>query len=65
MFDVFKKPKRFIIKEDYNLGFGAVCIIVDTKTGVNYLNTGGAGINAITPLLDSDGKVVVDKIDKL
>ena len=36
-------------------------IIVDTKTGVNYLfHQNGYG-GGLTPLLDSDGKVVVSK----
>lgn len=29
-----KKPKRFIIKEDYTLGLGAIQILTDTVTGV-------------------------------
>lgn len=60
MFGKEKKEKRFVIKEEQNLGFGAVCIIVDTVTGVNYLTTGGTGLNALTPLLDSDGNIVID-----
>ena len=35
--------------------------IVDKVTGVNYLTTVGTGLNALTPLLDSDGNVVIDK----
>ncbi len=55
-----KKAKRFVIKEEQDLGMGAVRIIVDTVTGVNYL---GSGISpGITPLLDSSGNVVIDKI---
>lgn len=59
---MFNKEKRFITKEDYSLGLGGgVYIIVDVKTGVNYLLTIGTGFNGITPLLDSNGKVVIDK----
>ena len=37
---MFNKEKRFITKEDYSLGLGGgVYIIVDVKTGVNYLLT--------------------------
>ena len=61
MFGKEKKEKRFVIKEEQSLGFGAVYIVVDTQTGVNYLTTVGTGMNGMTPLLDSDGKVVVDK----
>ena len=61
MFGKGKKEKRFVIKEEQALGFGAVYIVVDTNTGVNYLATAGTGMNGMTPLLDSDGKVVVDR----
>lgn len=59
---MFNKEKRFITKEDYSLGLDTgAYIIVDVKTGVNYLLTIGTGLNGITPLLDSNGKVVIDK----
>ncbi len=58
-----KKGKRFVIKEEQGLGMsGAVQIIVDTVTGVNYLNAVGSLPTGITPLLDSNGNVVIDKI---
>lgn len=58
-----KKTKRFVVKEEQGLGMaGAVQIIVDTVTGVNYLNTVGASMNGITPLLDSNGNVIIDEI---
>ena len=58
-----KKSKRFVVKEEQSLGFGAVQIIVDTVTGVNYLNTVGTSMNGITPLLDDKGNVVIDPIN--
>lgn len=61
MFGKEKKEKRFVIKEEQSLGFGAIYIVVDTITGVNYLTTVGTGMNGMTPLLDSDGKVVINK----
>ena len=61
MFGKEKKEKRFVIKEEQSLGFGAVYIVVDTNTGVNYLTTAETGMNGMTPLLDSDGKVIVDR----
>lgn len=61
MFGKEKKGKRFIVKEDKGLLFGAVYIVVDTNTGVNYLMTVGSGPSGMTPLLDSDGKVVIDR----
>ena len=67
MFD--KKPKkepRFVLNEGEPLGFaGAAYIMRDTVTGVHYIVTGGgsaaAGITGITPLLDENGNVVIDK----
>lgn len=58
-----KKQKRFVIKEEQSLGFGAVYVVVDNETGVNYLMTVGTGQNGVTPLLDSEGKVIIDKIN--
>ena len=60
-----KKPKRFIVKESQDIGLGAVQIIVDTVTGVNYLNTIGASMNGITPLLDKNGNVVIDSTEEI
>lgn len=56
-----KKEKRFSLKQEENYSFGIVRIIVDTQTGVNYIMTVGVGGSSITPLLDGDGNVVVDK----
>lgn len=56
-----KKKKRFRLKEEENYSFGVVRIIIDTETGVNYIMTIGVGGSSITPLLDSDGNVIVDK----
>ena len=59
-----KKENRFevVYKDGKQLGDeGFRQILVDTETGVNYLlwKSGyGAGI---TPLLDSDGKVIITK----
>lgn len=58
---MFGKEKRFVTKEEQALGFCALYIVVDTHTGVNYLTTVGTGLNGMTLLLDSDGKVVVDR----
>ncbi len=55
-----KKQKRFVVKEEQGLGLFAVQIIVDTVTGVNYLNTVGSAKNGITPLLNNTGNFVVD-----
>ena len=55
-----KKEKRFIVKEEQSYYFGAILVVVDTATGVNYLVTYGSGANGVTPLLDANGNVVVD-----
>ena len=56
-----KKAKRFQVKEEQTLGFGAIQIVVDTVTGVNYLLSIGTGVSGITPLLDENGNAVIDK----
>lgn len=61
-----KKEQRFeiVYKDGSQISDeGVRQIMVDKETGVNYLlwKSGyGAGI---TPLLDSDGKVIISKID--
>lgn len=57
-----KKTKRFVVKEEQGLGFDAVQIIVDTVTGVNYMNTVANGTGGLTPLLDDKGNVIIDEI---
>lgn len=56
-----KKKKRFQVKEEQGFGLGAIQIIVDTVTGVNYLHILGNDMNGLTPLLDENGQVVIDK----
>ncbi len=56
-----KKDKRFVVYKE-NMGLNEVSILMDCKTGVNYLfYTSGYG-GGLTPLLDSDGKVVVTPV---
>lgn len=58
-----KKEKRFEIKEEQGIGFyGSIQIVVDRVTGVNYILSTGESISGITPLLDENGNVVIDKI---
>ncbi|UXZ09063.1 hypothetical protein F1B95_04890 [Clostridium perfringens] len=56
-----KKEKRFENKFIENLGFGTIIVLVDKKTGVNYLLAQGPDGCGLTPLLDSKGNVVVEK----
>lgn len=59
-----KKKNRFVIKNEQGLGLGFIYVVVDTETGVNYLCAGGVAPESITPLLDKEGKVVVDNISE-
>nr|WP_242191329.1 DUF6440 family protein [Enterococcus faecalis] len=54
------KKERFK-KESESLTQSRYKIVVDTVTGVNYLESPRGGI---TPLLDETGKVCIDKISK-
>ena len=56
-----KKDKRFTVKSTEGFGMGAIQIVVDTVTGVNYIVTLGTGPSGITPLLDGNGDVVIDE----
>ena len=55
-----KKKKRFHVLEEENDGSVIIRVIVDTRTGVHYVMTAGAGGSSITPLLDSSGNAVID-----
>ena len=54
-----REDKRFIkIFKEGSLT-ESIQILLDTETGVNYLYIGAGYGMGITPLLDSDGKVIV------
>ena len=55
-----KKEKRFENKFIENLDFGTIFILVDKKTGVNYLLAQVPNGCGLTPLLDSKGNIVVE-----
>ena len=57
------KPDRFVVKETHTIGLCALSVICDTVTGVNYLAAGGDAfsLSSITPLLDENGNIVIDK----
>ena len=60
-----KKEKRFevIFKDGGQLrDEGVRQILVDKKTGVHYLTWKSGYCAGITPLLDSEGKVIVAKL---
>ena len=63
MFGWEKKPQRFVMKENHTVGVYGLSVICDMVTGVNYLAAGGDGLSlsCITPLLDENGNVVIDR----
>lgn len=58
------KTKRFICTEVSRSAFDATQsrVLVDRKTGVNYLWTEGGYSGGLTVLLDADGKPIVTPI---
>lgn len=57
-------PKRFQVKLTEQLPeLGQITILVDTATGVNYIQTWVGTSGGITPLLDATGAVVIDPIE--
>ncbi|KAB2335570.1 DUF6440 family protein [Bacillus mesophilum] len=61
--DKNKEEKRFDEKLVQNYQLGLIYILVDRKTGVNYLHVWNNQGSGLTPLLDENGKVIVDPID--
>lgn len=61
-----KEEKRFKLKlkESIEGGGGIVKIIVDKKTGVNYLIPAEMALSGATPLYDKDGNLLIDEIDE-
>ena len=60
MFGMEKKSQRFAIQESQSLGTMGIWIVRDTQTGVNYIMSVGSSQCSMTPLLDSNGKVIID-----
>lgn len=60
-----KKEKRFEKVYEHAGGFSgpATMILVDKKTGVNYLFACSGYAGGLTPLLDADGKPVVTDVE--
>ncbi|ERG67833.1 DUF6440 family protein [Exiguobacterium chiriqhucha] len=56
------ESKRFHVKLTEQLPeLGQITILVDTATGVNYIQTWVGTGGGITPLLDANGEVVVEE----
>lgn len=58
-----KKEQRFV-KIRYSGGFAdpSTTVLVDKKTGVNYLWVSEGYAGGLTPLLDRDGKPIVSRL---
>ena len=57
--DEWKEKENYEV--EHTLDFGTIIVLVDKKTGVNYLLAQGPNGCGLTPLLDSKGNVVVEK----
>ena len=57
--DEWKEKENYEV--EHTLDFGTIIVLVDKKTGVNYLLAQGPNGCSLTPLLDSKGNVVVEK----
>ena len=57
-----KKEERFI--KVYSENLGSEYILVDKKTGVNYLFHASGYAGGLTPLLNRDGTLVVTTVPK-
>lgn len=63
-----RKNNRFVFikSEESGLSLGAAAqVIVDKKTGVNYLYVGSGYGGGLCPLLDREGKPVVTAVSTL
>ena len=58
-----RKEKRFIVTEKEGSALTqSIQIIVDKKTGVNYMWVAQGNAGGLTPLLDRDGKPIVTTV---
>lgn len=58
-----RKEERFV--KVYSENMGCEMILVDKKTGVNYLFVQSGYAGGLTPLLNADGKPVVTPVSAL
>lgn len=59
-----ESDKRFSVENVQTFGFSGVKILIDNDTGVNYLVYFTGQSLGMTPLLDSNGNVVITSVDK-
>ena len=53
---------RFVTKSKEGFQGGDLGVFADKQTGVNYMAYVGLGVSTLTPLLDRDGRPLVDKL---
>ncbi|MBQ9459763.1 MAG: xylan 1,4-beta-xylosidase [Oscillospiraceae bacterium] len=58
-----RKEKRFVMYTE-GMGFGQIKILMDRCTGVHYLYYGDGSAGGLTPLLDSDGKPIIQPLSE-
>ena len=57
-----KSERRFIVTEKESSLSNSIQIIVDKKTGVNYMWVAQGYAGGLTPLLDKDGRPIVTAV---
>lgn len=57
-----KEPKRFAEKQIQHYQYGLIHILIDRETGVHYLHVWNPQGSSLTPLLDEEGNVMIDKV---
>ncbi len=60
---MFGREKRFVVHTEA-MGFGQAKILMDRLTGVHYLFYSDGSSGGMTPLLDSDGNVVIQQLSE-
>lgn len=56
------QPGRFVLKSREILHGRELDVVVDRQTGVNYVTYLGSASAPLSPLLDKDGKPLVDEL---
>ncbi|TDL31099.1 hypothetical protein E2R51_15005 [Jeotgalibacillus sp. S-D1] len=57
-----KNEKRFEEKSLEHFQYGLIMVLMDRTTGVHYLYTWAQQGTSLTPLLDENGEVVIEKV---
>ncbi len=61
-----KDNKRFVVTEKEGGAFtNLIQIIVDKKTGVNYMYIQSGNSGGLTPLLDREGKPIITSVTNI